>query len=87
MKKVILIWSVAIFICSIVGASVLPSIVATDGQQNQIKIETGDGLHTGKVTSQPYNGYLRVYVVEPTSRWDNYDADPYHFGFLDFAIN
>jgi thiol-disulfide isomerase/thioredoxin len=87
MKKVIPIWSVAIFICSIVGASVLPSIVATDGQQNQIKIETGDELHTGKATSRPYNGYLRVYVVEPTSRWDNYDADPYHFGFLDFAIN
>jgi len=42
---------------------------------------------TNKISSQPYNGYLRVYVVEPTSRWDNNDRDPYHYGFLDFAIN
>jgi hypothetical protein len=37
--------------------------------------------------SRPYDGRLRVYVVEPVSRWDNYDGDPYHFGFLDFAID
>jgi thiol-disulfide isomerase/thioredoxin len=87
MKKVTSIWLVAMFICSIVTASILPSIVATDVQQNQIKIETGDGLYTGKVTSAPYNGYLRVYIVEPVSRWNNYDKVPYHYGFLDFAIN
>ena len=40
-----------------------------------------------KFTDKPYNGHLRVYVVEPESRWDNYDGDPYHFGFLDYAIN
>ena len=34
-----------------------------------------------------YNGRLRLYVVEPTSRWDNDDRDPYHFGFLDFAFD
>jgi thiol-disulfide isomerase/thioredoxin len=34
-----------------------------------------------------YNGRLRVYVVEPVSRWNNYDGDPYHFGFLDFAFD
>ncbi len=33
-----------------------------------------------------YSGTLRVYIVEPTSRWDNYDGNPYHFGFLDFAV-
>ncbi len=33
-----------------------------------------------------YSGMLRVYIVEPTSRWDNYDGDPYHFGFLDYAV-
>jgi len=87
MKKVLLLWSVTIFICSMVGASGLPSIVATDGQQNQIKIEIGDGLHTGKVTSAPYTGRLRVYIVEPVSRWKNYNGEPYHFGFLGFAFN
>jgi len=35
----------------------------------------------------PYKGTLRVYVTEPASRWDNYDKDPYHYGFLDFAID
>ncbi|MFO8132311.1 MAG: Ig-like domain-containing protein [Thermoplasmatota archaeon] len=37
-------------------------------------------------TQMAYSGMLRVYIVEPTSRWDNYDGDPYHFGFLDFAV-
>lgn len=33
-----------------------------------------------------YFGILRSYVTEIVSRWDNYAGDPYHFGFLDFAI-
>ena len=33
-----------------------------------------------------YPGMLRVYIVEPVSRWNNYDGDPYHYGFLDFAV-
>jgi hypothetical protein len=37
--------------------------------------------------SIPYKGYLRIYIVEPTSRWNNYDGESYHFGFLDFAFN
>jgi hypothetical protein len=35
----------------------------------------------------PYEGYLRIYIVEPESRWDNFDGEPYHYGFLDFAFN
>jgi len=35
----------------------------------------------------PYTGQLRIYVVEPESRWDNKDGDPYHYGFLDFAVD
>lgn len=34
-----------------------------------------------------YKGQLRVYIAEPQSRFDNDDRDPYHFGFLDFAID
>jgi len=37
--------------------------------------------------SLPYQGHLRIYVVEPESRWDNYDNEPYHYGFLNFAFN
>jgi hypothetical protein len=35
----------------------------------------------------PYEGILRIYIVEPISRWNNYNGEPYHFGFLDFAFN
>lgn len=34
-----------------------------------------------------YEGRLKAYVVEPTSRWKDHDGNPYHFGFLDFAFN
>ena len=36
--------------------------------------------------SLPYQGHLRIYVVEPESRWDMYDGNPYHYAFLDFAL-
>lgn len=42
---------------------------------------------TQQTNNSPYNGQLRVYIVEPQSRWDNFDGDPYHYGFLDYAID
>ena len=33
-----------------------------------------------------FNGYVRAYIVEKVSRYNNYDVDPYHFGFLDYAF-
>jgi thiol-disulfide isomerase/thioredoxin len=38
-------------------------------------------------TDTPYTGHLRVYVVEPVSRWKDNNGEPYHFGFLGFAFN
>ena len=46
-----------------------------------------DFYPTKIMQSLPYEGYLRVYVVEPESRWNNFDGEPYHYGFLDFAFN
>jgi thiol-disulfide isomerase/thioredoxin len=34
-----------------------------------------------------FNGYVRAYIVEKVSRYNNYDGDPYHFGFLDYAFD
>lgn len=34
-----------------------------------------------------YRGNLKVYMVEPTSRWDTNAGESYHFGFLDFAFD
>jgi hypothetical protein len=54
---------------------------------------TGHGDATLDITvtvkntgSKPYFGYVRSYVTEISSRWINNDGDPYHFGFLDYAI-
>ena len=35
----------------------------------------------------PYEGRLRVYLIEPVSRWNDYNEDPYHFGLYDFIKN
>ena len=32
------------------------------------------------VNDRPYNGHLRVYIVEPVSRWNNHDEKQYNFG-------
>ncbi len=37
-------------------------------------------------SSDAYEGTLRVYVVEPTSRWKDHDGEDYRYAFLDFAI-
>ncbi len=42
---------------------------------------------TKQTNNNLYDGQLRVYIAEPQSRWDNYNDDPYHYAFLDFAIN
>jgi len=34
-----------------------------------------------------YNGYVRAFISEITSRYDTYYGDPYHFGFLDYALD
>ena len=34
-----------------------------------------------------YLGKIRSYVTEIESRWIDYSGDPYHFGFLDYALN
>lgn len=39
------------------------------------------------LASSEYKGTLRIYIAEIESRWDNYDGDPYHYAFLDFAFN
>ena len=35
--------------------------------------------------NKSYEGILRIYIVEISSRWDDYNANQYHFAFLEFA--
>ena len=34
-----------------------------------------------------YDGHIRACIVEKISRYDTYNGNPYHFGFLDYAFN
>lgn len=36
--------------------------------------------------SKPYLGFVSSYVTEIISRWIDHSGEPYHFGFLDYAI-
>lgn len=36
---------------------------------------------------EKYNGHLRVYIVEPESRWDDIYGESYHFSVLDIPID
>jgi len=46
-----------------------------------------EALTSPRVTGDkaPYGGTLRVYIVEPTSRWADDNNRRYEFGMLDFA--
>jgi hypothetical protein len=35
----------------------------------------------------PYEGHLRLYIIEPVSSIDDYNGDPFHFGLLDYIRN
>ena len=35
----------------------------------------------------PYIGRIRSYVTEIESRWNDYSGNPYHYAFLDYALN
>ena len=81
-NKIRKIVGVAITILLLISSSTTMAIGICEGKIDP-KI-----LHSSEITvGNPYKGHLRVYVVEPVSRWDNYDGDPYHFGFLDFAFS
>lgn len=76
----------------IVGVSIV--LIFVISSLTTVAFETVNRFDNQKILSSlvnndtpPYEGHIRVYVVEPVSRWDNYDRDDYHFGFLDFAIN
>ena len=71
---------------SIITLFLILSIFQTGAVSNTVYMNQSKELNE-RTSDRPYTGYLRVYIVEPESRWNNYDRNPYHYGFLDFAIN
>lgn len=66
----------------LVASSFTMMIGGTHEQQsnvNDVQSSTRDTL--------PYEGHLRVYITEPTSRWNMQNGQPYHFGMLGFALD
>ncbi|MCK5636249.1 MAG: PKD domain-containing protein [Thermoplasmatales archaeon] len=75
-------------ISKIIGAAIIATLLFSTFTAAGMNLESNEQpIAETKLTDRPYDGHLRVYVVEPISRFDNYDGDPYHFGFLDFAID
>jgi len=63
-----------------VDRSMIPHEVENVPAEPVQPVLSGDGR-------QDYEAELRIYVVEPESRWKAYDNKIYFNGFLDFALN
>ena len=59
-------------------------IVAVGTIQNPILVKKFTNVKN--TNSGPYEGRLRVYIVQPLSTWRNHDGKPYHFAFIDFPL-
>ena len=70
-----------VFVISILTSLVISTFTAI---AINVNIEKESDI---KLENDYYGGHLRVYVIEPISRWDDYDGNPYHYGFLDFAVD
>ncbi len=84
-KRTIKFVEATIFVLSLVLSTTVISTSVTTIEKNNVHPQ--DGNHLGDMITHPYNGHLRIYIVEPLSRWNNADKKPYHFGFLDFALD
>ena len=77
-------------LCFILILTILPTIAAFNIGQSHQKIastNTEEKYFPSDLSDNEYDGHIRVYVVEIESRWNNNDDEPYHYGYLDFALN
>jgi len=44
-------------------------------------------VHLKNYEKEIYSGRLKVYLTEIVSQWNGYDGKPYHYGFVDYALN
>lgn len=76
-----------------IGLLLISTPITVFGNQMQKRIaddEVGNWrivVNVENNENEVYAGNVRVYVVEPTSRWNNEDGDPYHYGVLDLPID
>jgi len=77
--------------CQEVSAAVFRDVpdlyLNVDAKWNTNKSELAVTTTIENKESDTYNGLLKVYITEINSRWSDWNGDPYHFAFLDYAIN
>jgi len=78
-------------IIKFLGASIIFLILISSLTVSGIKINSKQKNTEIKILSTSnngaYNGNLKIYIVEPISRWNMYDNAPYHFALIDFACD
>jgi len=59
--------------------------IETDWNESEKKLGLVVTVFNNETSS--YTGNLKVYIAEIYSRWFDFDEKPYHYGFLDFAVD
>lgn len=80
-------WLMRLCVVLIVLSGVMSAGVAGGGSESTIAQSAAAGDSSRDSQDHRYMGYLRIYIVEPTSRYIDYSGTPYGFGFLGFAAN
>jgi len=82
---------ISIGLCIILAAPVLAAeSVRVCRDATSVAVDDGNAVTQPQAVAKDakvnYGGTLRVFVVEPTSRWQDSEYKKYDFGFLSFAI-
>jgi len=68
-----------------------PSLMSADDYSLSENFDNCTGIAPLKspaaVMQADFGGTLRLYIVEPVSRWNDNSGKPYHYGFMDFALD
>jgi len=75
-----------ITLIKIIASIMLSTILLSSTALGTLRQDQSNKTSTVTTDIIPYEGTLKVYIVEPTSRYKNRGI-PYHFGFLDYAID
>ena len=82
-----LILLLGLFLVSTASVNAFECRDRNSSQQSEINLATPDKpLYSGK-GGQTFTGHLRVFVVEPTSRWRDQSNRTFNFAQLDLAVD
>jgi len=75
---------------TIIGVCIVATLILTSFTTMATQNEKNNNINNRKniisyLDDIPYTGFIKIYVVEKTSRWRDADNKPYHYALLDFA--